>query len=225
MSLDLEVFPTGEWAMAVAARLGEALGVEQSTRVCLATGDTTRPVYQNALVNGAPEVFLLDEFGGLPEDDPARCAVMLRGDLPGVWFHAPDVDAADPDLAATEYGKLITGDVLDLAVVGLGRNGHVGMNEPGSSRQSRTRVVRLHETTTDGALTYGASTRPSWGITVGMYELLRARELWLLVTGGHKAGMLDRVMRGPIGPEIPASFLREHHNAVVLADTAAAGDG
>lgn len=225
MSLDLEVFPPGDWAMAVAARLGEALGVEQGTRVCLATGETTRPVYQNALVTGAPEVFLLDEFGGLPADDPARCAAMLRADLPGVSFHAPDVDAADPELAAVEYGNLITGDVLDLAVVGLGRNGHVGMNEPGSSRQSRTRVVRLHETTADGALAYGASTRPSWGITVGMHELLQARELWLVVTGGHKAGMLDRVMTGPIGPEIPASFLREHHSAVVLADTAAAGDG
>ncbi len=210
--------------MRVGARLAAVLGADPGKRVCLATGATTSPVYGSTMVAGAPEVFLLDEFGGLPEDDPARCAAMLRRDLPGVPFHGPDVDAADPELAATDYGKLITRGVLDLAVVGLGRNGHVGMNEPGSTRVSRTRVVRLHETTADGARAYGASTRPSWGITVGMYELLQAGELWLVVTGGHKAGILDRVITGPIGPEIPASFLREHHNAVVLADSAAAAD-
>ena len=111
---------------------------------------------------------------------------------------------------------------IDLAVVGLGRNGHVGMNEPGSSRDSVTRVVDLAETTSTGAMAYGASARPTWGITVGISELLEARELWLVVTGSHKAEILETVLRAPIGSDLPASFLRLHPKARIIADMAAA---
>jgi glucosamine-6-phosphate deaminase len=220
LSLDVEVCPTTEWPGRVAGRLSEMLVPDR--RICLATGATTRPIYRHTTATGSPEVFLLDEFGGLPEDDPARCASMLRRDIPELPFHAPDVDAPDPDEAAHEYGALISKGGLDLAVVGLGRNGHVGMNEPGSTPDSTTRVVSLHDVTATGALTYGASTKPKWGITVGISELLWARELWLVVSGRAKSGILDRVMKGPIDAEVPATFLHEHPNAVVLADAAAA---
>jgi len=221
VSLGLEVLPVEYWPQRVATRLAGATMGRVGMRLCLATGNTTRPVYQQTAIESEPEVFLLDEFGGLPRDDPARCAAMLRRDLPGHPFHAPHVDAVDPVAAAGEYGRLIADGGLDLAVVGLGRNGHLGMNEPGSARDSTTRVVDLAESTSDGASAYGASIRPEWGITVGIGELMAADELWLVVTGTHKRQILARVMSGPIGPDLPASFLREHRHAVVLADRAA----
>jgi glucosamine-6-phosphate deaminase len=179
-------------------------------------------MYRQTSIVGDPVIFLLDEFGGLGRDDPARCAGMLARDLPGVSFLVPEVDSADPVAAAERYRNAIAGDGLDLAVVGLGENGHVGMNEPGSSRDSTTRVVELAESTQTGALAYGAEHRPEWGITVGISELVECHEVWVVVTGSHKSAIFARVMRSGVGPDLPATYLREHPNVRFLADTAAA---
>lgn len=223
MTLSIEVLSVDDWPVVVAERLNVIVGANVGMRLCLATGETTRPLYRRTRIVGKPQIFLLDEFGGLPLADAARCAAMLRRDLPNQPFHAPDVDAGEPVVAAEAYSELIDGGGLDLAVVGLGRNGHLGMNEPGSTLRSATRVVDLADSTSEGALTYGATVRPWWGITVGIEELMEARELWLVVTGAHKTEILRTVLEGPIGPDIPATFLRDHANALVLADAAAAG--
>ena len=222
MSPNLEVFAVEDWPGIVAQKLNRRMSEHPGSRLCFATGNTTRPVYRETRINGDAEIFLLDEFGGLPSNDPARCSAMLRSALPGYEFHVPDVDSDDPAAAATEYRALIDEGGLDLALVGLGGNGHLGMNEPGSTRDSVTRVVELARSTSSGALAYGATIRPSWGITIGIRELLEARELWLLVTGRHKRDILTSVVTGAIGPDLPATFVREHPNAFVLADAAAA---
>jgi len=221
LSLRIEVTTTAEWPAAVSGRLTRALSASPTLRLCLATGETARPVYERTRVTGDPLIFLLDEFGGLARHDPARCAAMLRRDLPGAPFLAPDVDGDDPEAAAARYGRLINDAGLDLAIVGLGRNGHLGMNEPGSTPLSETRVVDLARSTSTGALRYGATIEPRWGITVGLRQLMEARELWLLVTGGHKSDILRQSLGDPIGPDLPATFLREHRNAWLLADSAA----
>ena len=172
-------------------------------------------------------LFLLDEFGGLPDDDPGRCISMLRRDLlsntegrPTV--HVPDVDASDPEHAADRYGDLIEDGGLHLALVGLGKNGHVGMNEPGATADLSTRVVSLEPSTSANAARYGASTSPTWGITVGISELMEADEVWVLVTGAHKSEILQRTLEGPIGPAVPASFLTTHPHCSFFVDESAA---
>jgi glucosamine-6-phosphate deaminase len=222
VNLEIEILPDEDWPTLVGRRLTETIAHSPEARICLATGDTIAPVYRHTDVSGDPSIFLLDEFGGLPIDDPARCAAMFRRDFAHPRFLVPDVDAADPHAAADRYGETVRERPLDLAVVGLGRNGHVGMNEPGSTMGSVTRKVKLSETTSLGALAYGATMRPVWGITVGIAELMGATQLWLLVTGAHKAEILAEAMRCPIGPELPASYLRDHPDARLLADTAAA---
>jgi len=222
LSLHVEILPDGGWAEAVAARLGSWTARNQRARLCLATGNTVAPVYRRTVIEGGPAVFLLDEFGGLPANDPARCASMLRRDLPDLTFDVPDVDSVDPQSAAEEYGMRVADGGLDLAIVGLGRNGHVGMNEPGSRPDDPTRVVSLALETAQGAARYGASSPPTWGITVGIRELMTAGELWLLVTGAHKVDILSRMLTGPVGPDLPASFLNHHPNARVLADSSSA---
>ena len=217
------------WAGQVADRLVAA--VMPGSTVCLATGATTAPLYREVARRGGlggAEVFLLDEFGGLPRDDPGRCLSMLQRDLiehldAPTAVHHPDVDAPDPEGAASQYGALVRSRQLDLAVVGLGGNGHVGMNEPGSEATSTTRVVELAAETSANASRYGATRRPTWGITVGISELLAARRLWMVVTGGHKREILESSLTMPVGPYLPATHLRLHPHLTVLVDESAAG--
>jgi glucosamine-6-phosphate deaminase len=203
--------------------------LRSSRRFCLATGGTVAPVYSHIDDLHGATIFLLDEFGGLPRDDPGRCAAMIQRDLlahaSGAGrVAAPDVDADDPVAAATRYKRLIDDGGIDLAVVGLGLNGHIGMNEPGSTADLPTRVVDLAPSTSAHAAVYGATTTPTWGITVGIAELMAARELWVLVTGAHKREILKRVLSASIGPGLPSTYLREHENCAVFADLVALGE-
>ncbi len=219
--------PDGEWAATVAARFQERVG--PGMRICLPTGKTTTPFYaevaRRSSLDGV-EVFLLDEFGGLPDDDPGRCMSMLTRDLlsridvkPKV--QVPDVDASDPEHAADRYGDLIAEGGLDLALVGLGANGHIGMNEPGTTVDLATRVVQLEPSTTQHAAEYGATTPPTWGITVGMAELMEAEEVWVLVTGAHKSDILNRTIHGVVDSDVPATYLTEHRNCAFFVDESA----
>lgn len=174
-------------------------------------------------------VFLLDEFG-LPATSPARCDEMLERDLLSglerrpavleVWDTTVDDLTAEcrrMEMAITDRGG------LDLAIVGIGSNGHIGMNEPGSAPDSRARVVDLHADTVAGAARYGATEAPSWGMTLGIGTLLEARTIWLLVTGAAKADILMRTIKGHESAEVPATFLRRHADVIVWADEEAAG--
>jgi glucosamine-6-phosphate deaminase len=229
LTVDLVVWPDRTWADQAADRLVASAGT--ASTVCLATGATTTPLYAEVArrrgLQGV-EVFLLDEFGGLPGDDPGRCRAMLQRDLLDLLddplpVHHPDVDDPDPAKAASEYGALVRSRQIDLAIVGLGANGHVGMNEPGSEASSMTRVVKLADETSANASRYGATNSPTWGITVGLSELLAARRLRMVVTGGHKSEILESCLTWPIGPDLPATFLRLHPDLAVFADESAAG--
>jgi len=173
-------------------------------------------------------VVLLDEWMGLPPGDPARCDARLRDELvdqltaPVGRFVPIDVDGPDPDAAAAAHDAVVA-DGLDLAVLGLGMNGHVGFNEPGSRPDDPTRLVRLAVSSREAATArYGAGSVPTAGITVGLSRLLEAEEVWLLVTGERKATILRRVLDEPEGPDCPASYLRRHVRLIVFADEPAA---
>ena len=152
---------------------------------------------------------------------------MLQRSLLGLIDTAPaslhSIDVADDDVAAAchRYDAEVADGGLDLTVLGLGTNGHLGLNEPGSEPDSSSRVVDLHETTVANAAAYGTGPAPQWGVTLGMGPLLASREIWLLVTGAAKAEILHRSLTDPIGPEVPASYLQTHPNVAVLADQAA----
>ena len=218
----VEVLPPDTWAGTVAAEFKDRLGT--GLRLCLATGATPGPVYallaSDALA--ASTVFLLDEFGGLPQGHRARCETMMRSALldrvPAREFQFPVVDTSDLETECRRYRDLINDGGLDLAVLGLGMNGHLGLNEPGSGAHQPTRVVELTSETREGARRYGADPPPDWGLAVGLAEILAAREVWLLVTGPTKAEILDGVVTGPMTKQLPASFLRTHPNAIIWAD-------
>lgn len=227
--------PATDWPGAVAASFAARLRDKPDLRLCLPTGDTPSPVYAELVAGewrgevsvAAATVLLLDEWVGLPPDDPARCDARLRDELIGQLtapprFVAIDVDGPDPEAAARAHDAEAARG-LDLAVVGLGSNGHVGFNEPGSRPGDGTRLVRLAVSSREAATSrYGAGRTPTAGITLGLRQLLGAAECWLLVTGERKAAILHRALDKPEGPDCPASYLRRHPRFTVFADEAAA---
>jgi glucosamine-6-phosphate deaminase len=112
---------------------------------------------------------------------------------------------------------------LDLTVLGIGTNGHIGMNEPGTPTDSRTRRVALAPETTRAAARYfGADQLPTWGVTLGLATLLASGEIWLLATGEAKADAIRAAVRGWVSADLPASLLQTHDNCLLFADAAAA---
>lgn len=231
MTIRLEVFEDADWADQVVERWSAWMQRCPKPRLCLPTGETPAPVYAKAVSHidfHDATVFMLDEFD-LPRGHPARCDEMFRRDFldrlsesPGA-VHALDPAAPDPGAECRRFAALVDKAGLDLTLLGLGGNGHLGLNEPGSSADAPTRVVRLAPSTIAAAGRYGPDAKPERGMTLGMRAILDSKEIWLLVTGSHKTGILNRVLSDPIGLNLPASYLREHSNVTVFADRSATG--
>lgn len=179
----------------------------------------------------ATTLFGLDEYLGLAPDHPAGCARALRHHFidrvrpdPGrvhLLGH-PGGDAAG--YCAAFERTIAEAGGLDLQILGLGVNGHIGFNEPGCSLAGRTRVVGLSASTR-------ATNRPNFpppddvprvAITMGVATILAARTVMLLATGAGKAAMVAAMVEGPLTARIPASSLQMHPDAVVLLDEQAA---
>ena len=233
---DLEILPAAIWADRVAEALAGRLLADPELRLCLPTGSTPLPVYDalpRALAvaggsGGRSTVVLLDEYLDLPAGHPARCDMQLRRMLIDRLDPAParlitfDVDGSDPAAACVAFDAAIEAiGGLDLVLLGLGTNGHIGMNEPGTPADARTRVIDLAPSTMAAARRYGAHPTPTRGVTLGMAEILAAREIWLLISGERKTGILAAALDGPMTPEVPASLLRGHPGLRVIADDAA----
>ncbi len=230
MTPDLRVLPDAGWAGAVASEWAARLASNPELRMCLPTGKTPSPVYQKIAPFDFSRsvIFLLDEFG-LPPDDPARCDATLRRDLIDRLDTPPAVfDSLNPagDIGAEcdRYEMAIAAGGLGLTILGLGGNGHLGLNEPGCDPGCPTRRVTLAPETISGMSGYGARTITDWGITVGLGRLLQSDEIWLLVTGPGKARILRRTLEDQISPEIPATYLRTAPNVVIWADESAAAE-
>lgn len=228
--MKLEVHEDLKWAGIAARRWIDYMIEHPAARLCLPTGETPRPVYARSSTEldlSSATVFLLDEFD-LPRGSAGRCDTMLRRDLlaslsaPPAVFHRLDVNAPDQVAECARYDATIGNGGLNLTLLGLGGNGHLGLNEPGSSADSPTRAVDLARATTRAAIRYDPEARPVRGITIGLQRILDSDEIWLLVTGSHKAAILERMLEGPIGSDLPASYLRDHPNVTVLADESAA---
>lgn len=172
-------------------------------------------------------IFTLDEFGGLEPDDPGRCKNMLlrdlvsHCDLPKGNFHCLQPDAADLEAECRAFDCAMDPQ-LDLVVLGIGLNGHLGMNEPGSTLASPTRRTELHKSTIASSARYVTHQRlPEWGLTVGMKQIFAAKEVWLLATGEAKAEIVRRVVKGDITEQCPASLMRRHPNCHLFIEVEA----
>ena len=204
-------------------------------RLLLPTGRTPIGMYaalrahsaDGSLPTERATVFQLDEYAGLSPADERSFSSYLGRELRGLdfaAFHSLD-GSADPDAEAARHQALLDEAPVDLAVFGLGRDGHVAFDEPGSTLDTGVRRVRLaQQTRADAAAELGGLEQvPHDAITVGLRTIARARAILLLVTGEAKAEPLAAMLEGPAGPHCPASLLRDHPRLTILCDRAAAG--
>ena len=174
--------------------------------------------------------FNLDEYLGLPPDHPASYHVYMQENFYGLVdvdpekVHVPDGFAPDPEAECERYEREIrAAGGVDLCVLGIGRNGHIGFNEPGASFDSRTRVVRLAETTRRvNATDFDGERAPERAISVGMRTISDSREVLLLASGANKARAVAAAVGGEVSEEVPASALRRHPNVSFFLDRDAA---
>lgn len=167
----------------------------------------------------------LDEYVGLDENDEQSYHRFMRENL----FDLTDIDpknthvpsgTIDPDVACREYDALLDRYPIDLQLLGIGGNGHLGFNEPGTPFSQRTHLVNLTEhTRRDNARLFSSFDEvPKQAITTGIYDILRAKELLLVVMGENKAAAVASMLRDPISSDCPATVLRTHPNVTVIAD-------
>jgi len=205
-------------------------------RLLLPTGRSPQGMYAavrahaaaGRLPSSGATVLQLDEYVGIGPSDPRSFAAQLRAALRGVPLGSLEtLDGAARDLAAetARHESLVEGAPIDLAVLGLGRDGHVAFDEPPARLASGVRRVTLApQTRADAAAAFGGSHGvPADALTVGLGTLRRARELILLATGSPKAPALRAMLEEPVGESCPASLLRDHPRLTVICDREAAG--
>lgn len=205
----------------------------------LATGASPRGLYQD-LVRRHREDGLdfsrattvnLDEYLEIPADHPASCRSYMAAHLFSQVNLAPRnivMPDSQPAGELTAYcaaleQRIAAAGGIDLQILGIGLNGHLGFNEPGSSLGSRCRIVRLTDTTrTANRGNFPDGEVPTAAITLGLGTIAEARRLLLLATGAAKAEMVAAALEGPVTAGLPASLLQMHRDVVVLLDPAAA---
>lgn len=207
----------------------------------LATGNSVLGVYAELVRLQALEpldwsgvrTYNLDEYCGLELDHPASFHSFMRLHLFGplglsaevTRFPATTGSSADLERALVRYEEQICEDGgIDYQLLGLGRNGHIAFNEPGSARHSRTRVVELHETTReDAAATFGGiADVPKTAATMGLATILEARHLCVLAFGERKAASVKHLLQEAQSAAWPATYLREHAQVDLWLDKGAA---
>lgn len=221
-----------------AAMLADVIRAKPDAVIVVATGNTPIGMYRvlarmyrdGAFQTNALRVVQLDEYLGIPADDRrALFGWMVASfcdplDIPAANIIRLPGDALDPEAACQIYAEAVRAiGGFDLAILGLGPNGHLGFNEPPADDSSPTRVVTLTEESLASNSNYwgGRAQVPTQALTCGMDLLLAAKQTLLVVSGSHKRAVLAHTLHGPITPALPASFLQRAPNVTILADRAA----
>ena len=216
-----------------------ALRVRPDLLLCTATGSSPTRTYDLLAQQypSEPQLFSrlrlvkLDEWGGLPPEDPGTCETYLRRHLTGPLNILPDRyhtfrgDAPDPEAECRNIERALENHgPLHLCVLGLGVNGHLGFNEPADALHPGPHVAPLTEQSLAHPMVRHARGRVRYGLTLGMGDILRAEKILLLVNGPHKREPLLRMLTPQVSTRFPASFLWLHPDVTVLCD-AEASDG
>ncbi|GIG38288.1 glucosamine-6-phosphate deaminase [Cellulomonas phragmiteti] len=239
--MEVVIAPRDELARLAADAVERLLVARPDAVLGLATGSSPLAVYdelarrhaQEGLSFARARAFLLDEYVGLAADHPQRYRTVIdtelvsRVDLAPDAVHAPDGLAADLPAACAAYEEAIrAAGGVDLQLLGIGTDGHVAFNEPGSSLASRTRIKTLtRQTRQDNARFFDGDVDavPTHCLTQGLATIMAARHLVLIATGRGKAQAVHQLVEGPVSALWPATVLQLHPHVTVLVDDAAAG--
>ena len=204
--------------------------------LCVSAGTTPTRTYDLLAVARArePQLFArlrllkIDEWGGLAPDHPATCEAYLRARLveplalPAEQYEGFAPDPRDPEAECRRVRRWLGAHgPIDLCLLGLGTNGHLALNEPGTALQPHAHFARLTPASRAHPMLQATRARPAYGLTLGIADILHSRRILLLVSGGHKRSQLERLLQPLISPQFPASFLWLHPDVTILCDRAA----
>ncbi len=208
------------------------LGVATGSSPLAVYAELGRRVARGSLSLARATAFMLDEYVGLPVDHPERHRTVIERDFVGqvdidpANVHGPDGLADDLPAACAAYeAAIVARGGVDLQLLGIGSDGHIAFNEPGSSLASRTRIKSLtRQTREDNARFFGGDLEavPRHCLTQGIGTILQARHVVLVATGRGKADAVHQLAEGPISALWPATALQLHPHVTVLVDPAAA---
>lgn len=246
--IDTSIYPDATKASAVVAKeIGNLINARnqtgQNTVLGLATGSTPLQVYSELIRLHIEEglsfkrviTFNLDEYYPIkPEELQSYVRFMNENlfdhiDIKRKNVHIPDGTLSKDkvyEYCRTYEQKIEEAGGLDVQILGIGRTGHIGFNEPGSLEKTRTRLVTLDDLTrTDAAASfYGEEHVPRQAITMGVGTIMKARKIYLMAWGTTKANVVHDTVEGQITEQIPATYLQKHDNTKVIMDEAAASE-
>ena len=237
--MEVVIAPPAELARLAADAVEGLVRANPEAVLGLATGSSPLAVYdelvrrhKEGLSFARARAFMLDEYVGLSADHPERYRNVIekefasRVDLAPGAVQGPDGLAADLPAACAAYeASIADAGGVDLQILGIGTDGHIAFNEPGSSLASRTRIKTLtKQTREDNARFFGGSVDdvPRHCLTQGLATIMSARHLVLLASGRAKAEAVHQLVEGPISAMWPATIMQLHPHATVLVDDAAA---
>ena len=239
--MEIVILPDGDAVGAAAAdRIAAVVRRNPAAVLGLATGSSPLGVYSalaGLVARGEVDLshasgFALDEYVGVPPESPLSYAATIAHDATGplrldpAKVRTPDGNAADLEAACADYERAIReAGGVDVQILGIGANGHIGFNEPTSSFASRTRIKTLApRTREDNARFFDGDLDavPLHCIAQGLGTILEARKLLLLAQGESKAAAIAAAVEGPLAAMVPGSALQLHPDAVVIVDEAAA---
>ena len=239
--MEIIIQPTYQQLTVVAAEIvRDALLRKPNLVLGLATGSTPIALYE-ALVRmhraegldfSEVTTFNLDEYVGIPRDHPQSYHTFMAKhffdhvNIPIANRHIPQNTVANHEAFCQAYEEtIVSAGGIDIQVLGIGADGHIGFNEPGSSLTSRTRVKTLTQSTlVANAVHFGGDVAavPKMAITMGIGTIMAARQCLLLAYGDSKAVPIAQAVEGPMTASVPASILQMHPRTAVLIDEAAA---
>ncbi len=239
--MEVVIVPTSQdGARLVGAAIASLIVTSAAPVLGLATGSTPLPVYDDlvrqhqdrGLSFASVRAFALDEYVGLPPEHPESYRAVLereiagRVDFPDGAVRTPDGWSDDLQAACTDYDEAIrVAGGIDLQLLGVGTDGHIGFNEPTSSLASPTRIKTLtRQTRIDNARFFEGDIEkvPRHVLTQGIGTILRARHLVLLAWGASKADAVTATIEGPVTALVPSSALQLHPHATIVVDEPAA---
>lgn len=214
--------------------VARALAAHREPLLCVASGGTPTRAYELIAEWGRAEraavatlrVLKLDEWLGLDEGAPGSCEEHLRSVLVeplglGDRYAGFASNPGDPAVECRRIAAWLEAKgPIDVCVLGLGVNGHLGFNEPGPALRPHAHVAELSEASLGHAMTAAMGRRPTGGITLGMADLLQARRVLVIATGESKRGPVRRLLAGEVSTEFPATLLHLHADATLVTDVA-----
>lgn len=237
--MEIVIVESLEEAGEIAAnRLAETIAENPETVLGLATGSSPLPLYQALRRHVSAGLnmrrvsgFALDEYVGIAASDERSYTATIEREVTGPLglnpelVHVPEGGASDPQQAADRYELAIkSAGGIDVQILGIGSDGHLGFNEPGSSLASRTRIKTLSQRTREDNARFFATLEevPRHCITQGLGTIMDARHLLLFAQGTAKAEAIAAALEGPVSSRCPASVIQLHPSATVYVDTSAA---